>query len=431
MRAYSLEVGAPPEARLPANRAKQVASKPRWLSAPLAAVAALVLLVAANGWYMLGGRLTKPAQAAHLSLVVLPFTNLSGDPSQDYFADGITENLTTDLSRIRDSFVIARNTAFTFKGKNADAKEIGKELGVRYVLEGSVQRDQNRVRVNAQLVDAESGSHLWAERFEEDVADLFKLQDQVVARLANTLGLQLVKAEAERGTRSKNPDVLDLTMRGNALFQLQPLTKDNNDAARTAFEQALKIDPNDVAALTGDAVAHLHEKQLGWARPEIDYDAKILGQAQRAISLAPNSDLPYYAKSYYLFILRRENEALGTANAGLAINPNSVGHFEQAKSDITNAMRLSPHDPFMLFWPVYLGDAELGLGHFDAAVDSYQRSIDLGWRTFVPYVDLAAAYALQGKMEDAKTALGEARRLYPPLTVKWLQSVAPNIPNLF
>jgi adenylate cyclase len=444
MRAYSLEVGAPLEARLPANRAKQVASKPRWLSAPLAAVAALVLLVAANGWYMLGGRLTKPAQAAHLSLVVLPFTNLSGDPSQDYFADGITENLTTDLSRIRDSFVIARNTAFTFKGKNADAKEIGKELGVRYVLEGSVQRDQNRVRVNAQLVDAESGSHLWAERFEEDVADLFKLQDQVVARLANTLGLQLVKAEAERGTRSKNPDVLDLTMRGNALFQLQPLTKDNNDAARTAFEQALKIDPNDVAALTGDAVAHLHEKQLGWARPEIDYDAKILGQAQRAISLAPNSDLPYYAKSYYLFILRRENEALGTANAGLAINPNSallygvralaqnsLGHFEQAKSDITNAMRLSPHDPFMLFWPVYLGDAELGLGHFDAAVDSYQRSIDLGWRTFVPYVDLAAAYALQGKMEDAKTALGEARRLYPPLTVKWLQSVAPNIPNLF
>ena len=444
MRAYSLEVGAPLEARLPANRAKQVASKPRWLSAPLAAVAALVLLVAASGWYMLGGRLTKPAQAAHLSLVVLPFTNLSGDPSQDYFADGITENLTTDLSRIRDSFVIARNTAFTFKGKNADAKEIGKELGVRYVLEGSVQRDQNRVRVNAQLIDAESGSHLWAERFEEDVADLFKLQDQVVARLDNTLGLQLVKAEAERGTRSKNPDVVDLTMRGNALFQLQPLTKDNNDVARTAFEQALKIDPNDVAALTGDAVAHLHEKQLGWARPEIDYDAKILGQAQRAISLAPNSDLPYYAKSYYLFILRRENEALGTANAGLAINPNSallygvralaqnsLGHFEQAKSDITNAMRLSPHDPFMLFWPVYLGDAELGLGHFDAAVDSYQRSIDLGWRTFVPYVDLAAAYALQGKMEDAKTALGEARRLYPPLTVKWLQSVAPNIPNLF
>ena len=145
------------------------------------------------------------AEAAHLSIVVLPFTNLSGDPSQDYFADGITENLTTDLSRIRNSFVIARNTAFTFKGKNIDAKEISKELGVRYVLEGSVQRDQNRVRVNAQLIDGETGAHLWADRFEEDVADLFKLQDQVVARLANTLGYELVKAEAERRHALQKP----------------------------------------------------------------------------------------------------------------------------------------------------------------------------------------------------------------------------------
>ena len=134
---------------------------------------------------------------------MLPFTNLSGDPNQDYFADGITENLTTELSRIRDSFVIARNTAFTFKGKSSDAKEISKQLGVRYVLEGSVQRDQNRARVNAQLIDGETGAHLWAERFEENVADIFKLQDQVVARLANTLGYELVKAEANRSGRSR------------------------------------------------------------------------------------------------------------------------------------------------------------------------------------------------------------------------------------
>ena len=166
---------------------------------------------------------SNAGEAAHLSIVVLPFTNLSGDPSQDYFADGITENLTTDLSRIRNSFVIARNTAFTFKGKNIDAKEISKELGVRYVLEGSVQRDQNRVRVNAQLIDGDTGAHLWADRFEEHIADLFKLQDQVVARLANTLGHELVKAEAEKSTRSRNPDAIDLTMRGTALLW-PPLT---------------------------------------------------------------------------------------------------------------------------------------------------------------------------------------------------------------
>jgi adenylate cyclase len=189
VRVYSLEVGQPAEAKPPFSAVATVKpgsatpTRSRW-----PALAALLLLAAAGGWYVLGGRLTKPAQAGHLSIVVLPFANLSGDPAQDYFADGITENLTTELSHIHDSFVIARNTAFTYKGKPIDAKEIGKELRVRYVLEGSVQRDQNRVRVNAQLIDAETGAHIWAERFEEDIADLFKLQDEVVVRLADILG---------------------------------------------------------------------------------------------------------------------------------------------------------------------------------------------------------------------------------------------------
>ncbi|HME86473.1 MAG TPA: adenylate/guanylate cyclase domain-containing protein, partial [Roseiarcus sp.] len=189
LRVYSLEVGQPAQAKpapsatpvpglRPGDQAKSPASKGRLGFGPLAAAAAaLILLAVASGWFLLAGHSVKPAQAAHLSVVVLPFANLSGDPAQDYFADGVTENLTTDLSRIRDSFVIARNTAFTYKGKAIDAKQIGKELGVRYVLEGSVQRDQNRVRVNAQLIDAESGAHIWADRFEADMADLFKLQD--------------------------------------------------------------------------------------------------------------------------------------------------------------------------------------------------------------------------------------------------------------
>jgi TolB-like protein len=179
-----------------------------------------------------------PAQKSappRLSIVVLPFKNLSSDPDQDYFADGVTENLTTDLSRIRNSFVIARNTAFTFKGKAVDAKQIGKELGVRYVLEGSVQRDQNRVRVNAQLIDSETGAHLWADRFQEDVADLFKLQDDVVARLANALSYELVRAEAETAARSRNPDSIDLDMRGRAAvlqWAQQPPTNDDLVAVR-------------------------------------------------------------------------------------------------------------------------------------------------------------------------------------------------------
>jgi TolB-like protein len=156
----------------------------------------------------------SPPGARRFSIVVLPCANLSSDPEQQYFADGVTENLTTDLSRLRGAFVISRNTAFTFKGKAVDVQQIGKELGVRYVLEGSVQRDQDRVRVNAQLIDGETGAHLWADRFQEDVADLFKLQDDVVARLANALSHELLRAEAEAATRSNNPNLIDLVMRG-------------------------------------------------------------------------------------------------------------------------------------------------------------------------------------------------------------------------
>jgi TolB-like protein/class 3 adenylate cyclase len=320
VRAYSVEVGAP----APTTPTAQPKSAPPNRRATAALLTGLgVLAVAAGAWYWLAANRhaavpanapapiasnpAAPAEAKHLSIVVLPFANLSGDPAQDYFADGITENLTTELSRIRNSFVIARNTAFTYKGKSIDAKEIGKELGVRYVLEGSVQRDQNRVRVNAQLIDAESGGHLWADRFDEDVADLFKLQDQIVARLTNTLGFELVKAEASKGAWSKNPDAIDLTMRGRALKRT---TKDDNNAARALFEQALKIDPNNSDALVGDAATY-YDEYFDWSRnSETDYNAKILDQADRAIALAPDNVAAYEVKSWFLNTTHRSDEAL-------------------------------------------------------------------------------------------------------------------------
>jgi adenylate cyclase len=241
VRVYSLEVGTPAGAKPAPPDDRPTAAKRRWGSAPLAAaIAALLLLAAASGWYLLGWRGVKPPEAAHLSIVVLPFANLSGDPAQDYFADGITENLTTDLSRIRDRFVIERDTAFSFKGKAVDAREIGKELGVRYVLEGSVQRDQNHVRVNAQLIDAATGSHLWAERFDKPLADLFGMQDEIVAALASQLGAELITDEARRAERAANPDSMDLYFQGMAWVNMGR-TAEHNDRARAFFERALAL----------------------------------------------------------------------------------------------------------------------------------------------------------------------------------------------
>jgi adenylate cyclase len=456
---YSLEVGKAAEAKpalatTAAVKQESVAPAPRtsgWSSRrpALAAIAALLLLAAAGGWSILGGRLTKPAQAAHLSLVVLPFANLSGDPAQDYFADGVTENLTTELSRIRDSFVIARNTAFTYKGKSVDAKQIGKELGVRYVLEGSVQRDQNRVRVNAQLVDAESGAHLWADRFEEDIADLFKLQDEVVARLASSLSWALANAEAEKGARSKNPDVIDLNMRAwtlNWRANQQPPKemRDTTHEARALCDRALQIDPNDADALAGSAQTYLDDYFFGWGDPGADYEAKVLGQANRAIALDPDNVRAYMTKAGYLGLSGRFSEALGVSAAGLAVNPNfvplhmtravaenSLGRYEQAKADAEWAMRLSPRDPYLGIFHVIAGDAEISLGHFDAAIDEYHKAIDSGLRQFMVHTNLAAAYAHAGKMDEAKAALAEARSLNPAITIKWMKEHAPHLPAVF
>jgi adenylate cyclase len=453
IRAYSLQVGIPaqPKPTQPAEsltpRAPTLQKRRFWLAPLAAALVALLIVLAGGAWWLLNANrpasvaANSPAEAARLSIVVLPFANLSGDPGQDYFADGLTENLTTDLSRIHGSFVIARNTAFTFKGKNLDAKQIGRELGVRYVLEGSVQRDQGRVRVNAQLIDAASGAHLWADRFDEDVADLFKLQDEVVARLANSLGWELIKAEAEKSVRSKNPDAIDLAMRGRALHAMsdqQGNPKEINQAERALCEQALAIDPNNSDALAGAATTHLLDYYFQWGTSATDYDAKVLGQLDRAIALAPDNIYAYEPKSMYLNMSGRSNEGLAAADAGLAINPNyaalynarayaeiNLGRFDQAKSDILRAMRLSPRDPRYDLWRTNLADAEMGLGHFDAAIDLIRLAIDSGYHGSYPYRELAAAYAIEGKMDEAKPALAEALRLNPKLTVKSVARTNP------
>ena len=393
MRAYALEVGAPLEASSPppADQAKQGPSKLRWASAPLAAaIAVLLLLAAASGWYVLGGRTEKSAQPAHLSIVVLPFANLSGDPSQDYFADGITENLTTDLSRIRDSFVIARNTAFTFKGKNADARQIGKELGVRYVLEGSVQRDQNQVRVNAQLIDAESGGHLWAERFDRPLSNLFTMQDEIVASLASQLGVELITNEARRAERTPAPDSMDLYLQGMAWYNKGRNPADI-DRARGFFERALALDPDNLDAALGKAAADFLAAVSYSVDDKIERLHSIEAQLNRVLSQSPNNAGAHFLMGRILNqTTNRQAQAIEEFNRALTLNPNLAsahaliglaklyeGHPEETEGHVLEALRASPRDTDAYSWVGWMAEAKLYLGAYEDALNLCHRSIEL------------------------------------------------------
>ena len=249
------------------------------------------------------------AEPPRLSIVVLPFANLSGDPEQEYFVDGVTESLTTDLSRISGCFVIARNTAFTYKGKPVDARMIGRELNVRYVMEGSVQRSGGRMRVNVQLIDAESGAHLWSDRFDKPLADLFDMQDEIVARLARQLDAALIAAEARRAARSPNPDAMDLYFQGLAPApppQAAPSASERRHITALAAELApapggqLPADPEDLGAIVGAF--------RRYASSILTHHGGVIGQSRGREILA-----------YFGYPTAQENDAERAVRAALAI----------------------------------------------------------------------------------------------------------------
>jgi adenylate cyclase len=321
MRAFSLEVGTP-QARLPGDHAKEL-SKPRWLSAPLAAVASLLLLLAASGWYMLGGRAMKPPLAAHLSVVVLPFANLSGDPGQDYLVDALSDELITAIARLRDTFVIARNTAFTYKGKSVDARAIGQDLGVRYVLEGSVQPSGDRVRVNAKLIDADSGAHLWAEQFDTARADLLQTQDEIVTHLARSMQLQLTEAEGARLKRNPptNPTAEDLALQCVAGLRKGGYLGKEADAAYGLCEQALAIDPDNVLATDFLTIRTWLPASMGLsADPKADFKRadEVLS---RALARDPNDADALGAKGHILMFQAHYDEAIAEHERAIALKP--------------------------------------------------------------------------------------------------------------
>ncbi len=400
----------------------------------LAAAAAAAILIAAGGggWWLWSGRhagpevsavtsSTQPFSAPRLSIVVLPFENLSKDPDQEYFADGITDDLTTDLSRIQGSLVIARNTAFSFKGKPVDAKQIGRDLGVRYVLEGSVQRSGKQVRINTQLIDTETGAHLWAERFDRDVGDLFALQNEITARIANALRLQLYIAESRRPT--DNPDAMDYIMRGRAAMN-NPISRENYDEAEGYFTKALALDPRSVDAAAWLAVA-LTVRVTDELSDVPDADLQRAEQlAGQALAAAPDNALAHYAKAQVLRAQSRFKEAIPEYETAIALDPSRVpayahvgwckfltGSVDEALPYFERAIRLNPSGPGISPWYGRMGVIQLLQSHIDAAVESLEKASGENARLPFVHAYLAAAYALKGHTERAQAELAEAQRL--------------------
>jgi TolB-like protein len=379
------------------------------------------------------GRRADRTEAPRLSVVVLPFRNLSDDPSQDYFADGITEDLTNDLSRIAGSFVISRNTAFTFKGKAVDVRQVGRELGVRYVLEGSVRRMGGTVRVNAQLIDAGTGAHLWAEQMDVDQGTLATLQDNfgIANRLARTLSVELVNVEGRRAQRT-DPDAVDLTMRGWSVLNGGP-NKEDVQRSVALFEDALRIDPDNSQARVGLAQALTLIYRNRWD-PE---PAKVLARADeaatRAISTAPNYAYAHYVKAEVLGLSNRFDAALATydraialdrnlaaAYVGRARNLNVIGRAADALAPVERAIRLSPRDPELYVWYFVLCHANTHLARDAQAIEWCLKSLATGKTFYFAYVDLASAYAWRGQKAEAAAAVAELLKLRPGFTVQTL-----------
>jgi adenylate cyclase len=365
----------------------------------------------------------RALSAPRLSIVVLPFANLSDDREQQYFADGITEDLTTDLSRIANMWVISRNTAFTYQNQRVATKQIGRELGVRYVLVGSVRRSGNQIRINTQLIDAETDAHLWVERFDGNPSDLFALQDEITGRIANTLNVELVTAEVAR--RTENPDALDDILRGRAALT-KTLSRDTYAEAIGWFERALALAPDSIEAqglLVNILVGRVRNAMTDTTAADIKRAEALAG---KALAASPGNSLAHYAKAEVLRAQHRYAGAIPEYETAIAANRNwataiknvgqcklLTGSVEEVIPLVEKAIRLSPRDPYITEFYFEIGRAHLLQSRTEEAIVWLEKARGGNPAQAVWPAYLASAYAIKGDLERAAAELAEARRLSP------------------
>jgi TolB-like protein/class 3 adenylate cyclase len=422
VRVYALSPDA--VAALPAPASTAEATRPsryRMSRALLAACVAGIVLVAGGFWFGIkSARAPQTASdSARFSIVVLPFVNLSGNSAQDYFADAVTEGLTTALSRAKGAFVIARSTAFTYKGRAVDVKQVGKELGVRYALEGSAQYSAGKIRVNAQLIDTGTGAHLWADQFDADRSDLLEMQDEIVIRLSRALSIQLVDFDVARAMRTRpgNLEAQDLAMQC-----LSNLMRSADPEAMGPCRRALQLDSGNAPALGLMAFATIYPVIL--AQSDNPRDAIKLADdlASRALAAEPSFAGAHLAKAWVLMAEGRHEEAIVAAEKSLALNPSAIDGYtvlgiannflarpDRSLEMADKAARLSPRDPFLWGYHAIRSEAFFILRQDDNAIESARRTLALA-----PYRDpytsliLISASALSGHQAQA----GEALKAY-------------------
>jgi adenylate cyclase len=367
---------------------------------------------------------TLPPIVPRLSIAVLPFTNFSNDPELEHFADGISDDLTTDLSRISGGFVIARNTAFTFKGKPVDVKKIGRELGIRYVIGGSVRRAGDLLRLNVQLTDAETGAHLWVNRFDTDSVDLAQGQSEITGRLARAINLKLVEAAGLRidQERALEPDPDDLLIRGWAVL-VRPISAATLQEARRVFERVLEIDSSSVAAKIGLAHALCANIASGWSTSPREDEVR----AEQLLLEAIECDASSFRARQALGLLRRLQNRLDESRIELettiALVPNyapafcqlgmtliCLGQPDVAIPEVEKGIRLDAHGTHSYS---ILSLAHLLLGHVEQAIELARTARARNPRLYFPHMVLAAALALKSELDEAKVALAEGIKLRP------------------
>jgi adenylate cyclase len=405
-----------------------------------AAGAAVVALVAAGIYFTLptdppptptsGTEEGQPIPTDRPSIAVLPFTNLSGDPEQEYFSDGFTDTLITALSNLRDIYVIARNSTFVYKGKAVDVRQVGRELGVRHVLEGSIQKAGGRIRVNAQLLDAETGAHLWADKYDREFKDIFAVQDEITQKILTELDVALVEgAQGASWRRStENPEAYELFLRGREARTRS--TREDSARARGLFEQALELDPNFTAALFGLGGTHMADAYSGWSESPSESYEKAMALAEKAITLDPEFAGAYDLLGEILIMYKGEHEkGLEIFRQAVALAPNSARYnwtlgvylcisdrAEEGLEYVKTAFRLSPH-PTAWFYHGY-GQCYLHLGRFEEAIASSKKSI-AGVPDFIwPHLVLTVTYMVLGRVDEARAEAKEVLRINPKFSVE-------------